>query len=253
MGQVASKIGRGTPRTVGPVAEDPTLRQMSHRILVVEDEPDLLEAVVFALRKEGMKPIPCKDGEEALRIVKERRPDLVLLDLMLPGLDGIEVCRRLRASEDTARIPIIMITAKAEETDAVIGLGVGADDYVRKPFGLKELAARVRSLLRRTNEPPEPGQPIRHGELEVDPSRHEVRLHGKPIPVTATEFRLLVHLARNPGRVYSRAQLLDKAVGTDVIVIERNIDVHISALRRKLEDYGDRLVTIRGVGYKFVE
>jgi DNA-binding response OmpR family regulator len=222
--------------------------------LVVEDEPDLLDAVVFAFRKEGMKPIPCKDGEEALRLVKERRPDLVLLDLMLPGLDGIEVCRRLRAHEETARIPIIMVTAKAEETDAVIGLGVGADDYVRKPFGLKELVARVRSLLRRGAEPPEAaGQPIRYGDLEIDPARHEVRLRGKAIPVTATEFRLLVHLTRNPGRVYSRAQLLDKAVGTDVIVIERNIDVHISALRRKLEDYGDRLLTIRGVGYKFVE
>lgn len=254
MGQTMPKgSARGNLRAVGPAAEDPTLTQMAHRILVVEDEPDLLEAVVFALRKEGMKPIPCKDGEEALRIVKERRPDLVLLDLMLPGLDGIEVCRRLRASEETARIPIIMVTAKAEETDAVIGLGVGADDYVRKPFGLRELTARVRSLLRRNAEPPEAGQPIRLGELEVDPSRHEVRLRGKPILLTATEFRLLHHLARNPGRVYSRAQLLDKAVGTDVIVIERNIDVHISALRRKLEDYGDRLLTIRGVGYKFLE
>lgn len=243
--------GRGR---AGVPPEDATLKLMSHRILVVEDEPDLLDAVVFALRKEGMKPIACKDGEEALTLVKERRPDLVLLDLMLPGLDGFEVCRRLRASEETARIPIIMVTAKAEETDAVIGLGVGADDYVRKPFGLKELVARVRSLLRRSAEPPEAvGQPIRYGELEVDPARHEVRLRGKSIPVTATEFRLLVHLARNPGRVYSRAQLLDKAVGTDVIVIERNIDVHISALRRKLEDYGDRLLTIRGVGYKLVE
>jgi len=231
--------------------EGHTVEQMTHRVLVVEDDPDLLEAVLFSLRKEGMKPIPCKDGEEALRIVKERRPDLVVLDLMLPGLDGIEVCRRLRASEETARIPIIMMTAKAEETDAVIGLGVGADDYVRKPFGLRELAARVRSLLRRSAEPMEAGQPIRQGELEVDPARHEVRLRGKPIPLTATEFRLLHHLVRNPGRVYSRVQLLDKAVGTDVIVIERNIDVHMSALRRKLEDYGDRLVTIRGVGYKF--
>ncbi len=254
MGHAVPGSARGSPRSVGPGAEDPTWKQMSHRILVVEDEPDLLEAVVFALRKEGMKPIPCKDGEEALRLVKERRPDLVLLDLMLPGLDGIEVCRRLRASEETARIPIIMATAKAEETDAVIGLGVGADDYMRKPFGLKELVARVRSLLRRSAEPPEAaGQPIRYGELEIDSARHEVRLRGKSIPVTATEFRLLVYLARNPGRVYSRAQLLDKAVGTDVIVIERNIDVHISALRRKLEDYGDRLLTIRGVGYKFVE
>jgi len=254
MRQTISKgSARGMARNVGAAAEDSPLKQMSHRVLVVEDEPDLLEAIVFALRKEGMKPIPCKDGEEALRIVKERRPDVVLLDLMLPGVDGFEVCRRMRASEETARIPIIMVTAKAEETDAVIGLGVGADDYVRKPFGLRELVARVRAILRRSSEPPETGQPIRHGELEVDPARHEVRLRGEPIALTATEFRLLVHLLRNPGRVYSRAQLLDKAVGTDVIVIERNIDVHVSALRRKLLDYGDRLLTIRGVGYKFVE
>jgi two-component system phosphate regulon response regulator PhoB len=226
---------------------------MTHRILVVEDEPDLLEAIVFALKKEGLKPIPCQDGEDALRLIKDRRPDLVLLDLMLPGLDGIEVCRRMRAAEDTSKIPIIMVTAKAEETDAVIGLGVGADDYVRKPFGLRELVARVRSLLRRSAEPPEAGQPIRQGELEVDPSRHDVRLRGEPVLVTATEFRLLHHLVKNPGRVYSRAQLLDKAVGADVIVIERNVDVHISALRRKLKDYGDRIMTIRGVGYKFAE
>lgn len=253
MGQLMSRGGGRESLRTATRAEDATVGRMTHRILVVEDEPDLLEAVIFALRKEGMKPIPCKDGEEALRLVKERRPDLVLLDLMLPGLDGIEVCRRLRASEETARIPIMMVTAKAEETDAVIGLGVGADDYVRKPFGLRELVARVRSLLRRNAEPAEAGQPIRHGELEVDPARHDVRLHGKAILLTATEFRLLHHLVKNPGRVYSRAQLLDKAVGADVIVIERNIDVHISALRRKLEDYGDRLVTIRGVGYKFGE
>jgi two-component system phosphate regulon response regulator PhoB len=226
---------------------------MTHRILVVEDEPDLLEAVVFALKKEGMKPVACRDGEEALRLVKERQPDLVLLDLMLPGLDGIEVCRRLRASEETARIPIIMVTAKAEETDAVIGLGVGADDYVRKPFGLKELVARVRSILRRGAEPSDAGRPLRLGELEVDPARHEVRLRGKAVLVTATEFRLLHHLMKHPGRVYTRAQLVDKAVGKDVIVIERNIDVHVSALRRKLEDYGDRILTIRGVGYKLAE
>jgi len=226
---------------------------MANLILVVEDEPDLLEAVVFALKKEGLKPVPCRDGEEALRLVKERQPDLVLLDLMLPGLDGLEVCRRLRSDEGTARIPIIMVTAKAEETDAVIGLGVGADDYVRKPFGLRELVARVRTLLRRSAEPTDTGQPVRIGELEIDPARHEVRLRGEAILMTATEFRLLLHLARSPGRVFSRQQLLDKAVGTDVIVVERNVDVHISALRRKLLDYGDRIVTIRGVGYKLAE
>ncbi len=227
---------------------------MSNRVLVVEDEADLLDAIVFTLRKEGLKPIPCKDGEEALRLVKSERPDLVLLDLMLPGVDGLEVCRRLRSSEETARIPIIMVTAKAEETDAVIGLGVGADDYLRKPFGLKELVARIRAVLRRVEEPAESSpQVIRIGELAIDPGRHEVRLRDETIVCTATEFRLLYHLARHPGRVFTRAQLLDRAVGSDVIVVERNIDVHVSALRRKLNDYGPRIMTIRGVGYKFTE
>jgi DNA-binding response OmpR family regulator len=221
---------------------------------VVEDEGDLLETVVFALKKDGMRPIRATNGEEALRLVKSERPDLVLLDLMLPGLDGLEVCRRLRSSEETARIPIIMVTAKAEETDAVIGLGVGADDYIRKPFGLKELIARIRAVLRRQAEADEAGLPVvRIGDLEVDATRHEVRLRGQPIPMTATEFRLLHHLARHPGRVFTRAQLLDKAVGSDVIVVERNIDVHVSALRRKLGDFGDRILTIRGVGYKLTE
>ena len=227
---------------------------MTYRILVVEDESDLLDAVLFTLKKDGLRPIGAADGEEALRLVSERKPDLVLLDLMLPGIDGLEVCRRLRSSEETARIPIIMVTAKAEETDAVIGLGVGADDYVRKPFGLKELAARIRALLRRTEEAGNAAsEAVRRGDLEVDPARHEVRLRGEPIVCTVTEFRLLHHLVSHPGRVYSRAQLLEHAVGTDVIVVERNVDVHISALRRKLDDYGSRLATVRGVGYKYLE
>ena len=230
------------------------MQRVNERILVVEDEADLLEAIVYTLKREGMRPIPAADGEEALRLVKEQRPDLVLLDLMLPGVDGLEICRRLRASEETARIPIIMATAKAEETDAVIGLGVGADDYVRKPFGLKELVARIRALLRRAEEPtdPEP-RVLRAGRIEVDPARFEVRVDDKPIPLTATEFRLLHQLVKHPGRVFSRPQLLDKVVGSDVIVVERNVDVHVAALRRKLGDVGERIVTVRGVGYKFAE
>jgi len=227
---------------------------MSYRILVVEDESDLLEAVVHTLRREGFRPIRATNGEEALKLVAEERPDVVLLDLMLPGLDGLEVCRRLRSREETARIPIVMVTAKAGETDAVIGLGIGADDYIRKPFGLKELVARVRAVLRRNQEPADPAPKVLlAGELEVDPARHEVRLRGEGVACTATEFRLLHHLVKHRGRVYSRAQLLDKVVGNDVIVVERNIDVHVSALRRKLGDYGERIVTIRGVGYKFAE
>ena len=237
-----------------PAPEEKGRAGVAHKILIVEDEPDLLEAVFFALKKEGMRPLKAADGESGLRLAKEESPDLVLLDLMLPGVDGLEVCRRLRGDEATAQIPIVMVTAKAEETDAVIGLGVGADDYLKKPFGLKELVARVKAVLRRASEAPDPApKAIRIEELEVDPARHEVRLRGEVITCTATEMRLLLHLVRNRGRVYTRGQLLERAVGSDVIVVERNIDVHVASLRRKLGDYGNRIVTVRGVGYKFAE
>jgi DNA-binding response OmpR family regulator len=234
-----------------PSAAPPPL---TYRILIVEDEPDLLDAVFYALKKEGMRPIRATNGEEGLKLAKSERPDLILLDLMLPGVDGLEVCRRLRSDDSTSKIPIVMVTAKAEEADAVIGLGHGADDYVRKPFGLKELLARIRSVLRRATEPPDRSpKVIRIDELEVDPARHEVRLRSEVIELTATEMRLLHHLARNRGRVYTRPELLDRAVGADVVVVERNIDVHVAALRRKLRDYGDRIQTVRGVGYKFAD
>jgi DNA-binding response OmpR family regulator len=225
---------------------------MSHKILVVEDEPDLLDLVVYNLRKEGFKPLRAENGEKALELARDERPDLILLDLMLPGLDGLEVCRRLRAHESTSGIPIVMVTARAEESDAVVGLALGADDYVKKPFGVKELVARVRAVLRRTSAGADPmPKVVRVDELEVDPARHEVRIRGIDVVCTPTELRLLHHLVRNRGRVFSRAQLLDKAVGNDVIVTDRNIDVHVATLRRKLADYGARIVTIRGVGYKF--
>ena len=225
---------------------------MSHKILVVEDEADLLDLVVYNLRKEGFKPLRAETGEKALELARTEKPDLVLLDLMMPGLDGLEVCRRLRANEATADIPIVMMTARVEESDAVVGLSVGADDYVKKPFGVKELLARVRAVLRRTGAGPDPAlKVVRIDELEIDPGKHEVRLRGVDVVCTPTELRLLHHLARNRGRVFTRAQLLDKAIGPDVIVIDRNIDVHVATLRRKMKDYGSRIVTIRGVGYKF--
>ncbi len=227
---------------------------MTQKILVVEDETDLLDLVVYALRKEGFKPLRAESGEKALELARDEHPDLVLLDLMMPGLDGLEVCRRLRANDATADIPIVMVTARAEESDAVVGLAVGADDYVKKPFGVKELVARVRAVLRRTGAGADPARKtLRVDDLEVDPAKHEVRLRGVDLVCTPTELRLLHHLVRNRGRVFTRAQLLDKAVGTDVVVIDRNIDVHVATLRRKLADYGPRIVTIRGVGYKFAE
>jgi DNA-binding response OmpR family regulator len=228
--------------------------RMTHKILVVEDEPDLLDLVVYSLRKEGFKALRAETGEKALELAREERPDLVLLDLMMPGLDGLEVCRRLRVNDATSGIPIVMVTARAEESDAVVGLSVGADDYVKKPFGVKELIARIRAVLRRSGPGADPAQKVvRVDELEVDPAKHEVRLRGEEVSVTPTELRLLHHLVRNRGRVFTRAQLLDKAVGPDVVVIDRNIDVHVATLRRKLADYGDRILTVRGVGYKFAE
>ena len=235
----------------GPVPASREVRT-TPKVLVVEDEPDLLDLVVYNLRKEGFKAVRAENGETALELARDERPDLILLDLMLPGLDGLEVCRRLRANETTSGIPIVMMTARAEESDAVVGLALGADDYVKKPFGVKELLARVRAVLRRTAGPAEGGPKIvRVDELEVDPARHEVRVRGTDVVCTPTELRLLLHLVRNRGRVFSRAQLLDKAVGPDAIVTDRNVDVHVATLRKKLLDYGPRIVTIRGVGYKF--
>jgi two-component system phosphate regulon response regulator PhoB len=237
--------------TMTPPAKE---ARATHKILVVEDEPDLLDLVVYNLRKEGYRPVRAETGEKALELAQSERPDLVLLDLMLPGLDGIEVCRRLRANEATREIPIVMVTARAEETDAVVGLSMGADDYVKKPFGVRELIARVRAVLRRTSAQSDPSQKtIRVDALEVDPARHEVRLRGKDLVCTPTELRLLHYLVRNRGRVFTRAQLLDKAVGPAVIVLDRNVDVHVGTLRKKLGDYGTRIVTLRGVGYKFAD
>jgi DNA-binding response OmpR family regulator len=247
-----------TADRVGAPVDAPTAAPgrpgMTHKILVVEDEADLLDLVVYNLKKEGFRPIRAETGEKGLELAREERPDLILLDLMMPGLDGLEVCRRLRANDATSGIPIVMVTARAEESDAVVGLSVGADDYVKKPFGVRELVARVRAVLRRSGPGADPSQRVvRADELEVDPAKHEVRLRGEDVPVTPTEIRLLHHLVRNRGRVFTRAQLLDKAVGPDVVVIDRNIDVHVATLRRKLGDYGSRIVTIRGVGYKFAE
>jgi DNA-binding response OmpR family regulator len=224
------------------------------RILVVEDEPDLLDLLVYNLRKEGFRPVRAESGERALEIAQAERPDLIVLDLMLPGLDGLEVCRRLRGTDVTRDVPIIMVTARAEEGDAVVGLALGADDYVKKPVGVRELLARVRAVLRRAGGGGDDSpRLVRVDDLEVDPARHEVRLRGVDVVCTPTELRLLHHLVRNRGRVFTRTQLLDKAVGTDVIVIDRNVDVHVATLRRKLSDYGDRIVTIRGVGYKLAD
>lgn len=224
-------------------------------ILVVDDEKDLLDIVSHHLKKEHYQVETALEGEAALQKARKLVPDLILLDLMLPGMDGLEVCRQLKADPRTQSVPVLMLTAKAEETDAVIGLSQGADDYIRKPIGMRELLARVSSRLRVTAQQKvdEEKKVLRFGDLTIDSVRHEVTLRGTLLKLTMTEFRLLRHLVANPGRAWSRNELLDSAIAPDAIVIDRNVDVHIATLRKKLEDYGEYIETIRGLGYKFRE
>jgi DNA-binding response OmpR family regulator len=225
------------------------------RILVVDDEPDLVELLRHHLQREHYEVVVANDGEAAMAEARRRLPDLVVLDLMLPGIDGLEVCRRMRADTRTQHIPIIMLTAKGEESDAVIGLAQGADDYVRKPFGVKELLARVATRLRAAElkSSSEGPKVLRYGELVIDSIKHEVTLSEKTVGLTVTEFKLLRHLVLNKGRAFTRNELLNAVMGADVYVIDRNVDVHVATLRKKLGSYGQHLLTIRGLGYKFRE
>ena len=224
------------------------------RILVVEDEPDLCEVIRYNLQGEGFELIGTGDGEEGWRLVREQHPQLVLLDLMLPGMDGLEICRRMKEDEATRGIAVIMVTARGEESDIVLGLELGADDYVTKPFSPRELVARVKAVLRRDRREGEAAT----GRLVADPividrDRHEVKVDDRRIDLTPTEFRLLEALATSPGRVFTREQLIRQAIGEGVVVTERNVDVHIKSLRKKLGDARGLIETIRGVGYRFLE
>ncbi|MGH7319757.1 MAG: response regulator [Candidatus Rokuibacteriota bacterium] len=225
---------------------------MAIRVLVIDDEADIVELIRYHLEKAGMRCLVGSDGAAALRLVREHRPDLLILDLMLPGLDGLEVCRHLRRDPVTARLPIIMLTAKAEEVDRVVGLEVGADDYVVKPFSPRELVARVKAILRRAQEPAPDGA-RRFGDLEVDEATHHVAVKGEPVELTAKEFALLAALVRAGGRVLSREQLLEGVWGyTGAAEIEsRTVDVHIRRLRMKLGLEARRIVTVKAVGYRF--
>ena len=220
--------------------------------LIVEDEPDIIELVEYNLKREGFDVIGVSSGEDALRMAKSRMPDLVLLDLMLPSIDGLEVCRKLKESSDVKHIPIIMLTAKSEDSDIVLGLGLGADDYVTKPFSPKQLIARVLAVLRRSQQEPDANTVARVclGGITIDSNRHEVFLGENPVNLTLAEFRLLRSLVTNPGRVLTREQLLDKITDGDCVIIDRNVDVHIRAIRKKLGDEAERIVTVRGIGYK---
>jgi phosphate regulon transcriptional regulator PhoB len=222
-------------------------------ILVIDDEPDLLELVEFNLKKDGYEVIVAKNGQSGLEIAQKHLPDLIVLDLMMPGVDGLEVCRQLRGDSRTRQIPMIMLTAKSAEADRIVGLELGADDYVTKPFSPRELVARVRALLRRATTTQETPSIIRQGDVVIDLTRHEVTCAGKHVTLTPTEFRILQFIVARPGRVLSRDQIIDAAVGNEMAVFDRTIDVHIAAIRRKLGKTGDRIETIRGFGYKWRE
>ncbi|HEX3655265.1 MAG TPA: response regulator [Pirellulales bacterium] len=221
------------------------------RILVVDDEEDLLELLNYNLTKEGYRVTCVASGERALKEAQQELPDLIVLDLMLPRVDGLELCRMLRADPRTRQIPIIMLTAKTEELDVVRGLEVGADDYVTKPFSPRVLVARIKSVLRRKPASAEQENIVEAHEIKIDAGRHEVTLADEPLQLTFTEFRLLHFLASKPGWAFTRSQIVDAVKGEDYPVTERSVDVQVTGLRRKLGDYGRYIETVRGVGYRF--
>ena len=223
------------------------------KIVVVEDEVDILEVLIYNLVREGYRVFGEPDGRRGLQIIQEKIPDLVLLDLMLPGLDGLQICRHLKADSETRSIPIIMVSARSEESDIVLGLELGADDYVTKPFSPRELLARVRAVLRRrmSSSAESVDLCIDCEGVSIDARRHEVVVDGVSVSFTATEFKLLNFLALHPGWVFTRDQLLSKIMGQENFIVDRNIDVHIQAVRKKLGSHRDLVETIRGIGYRF--
>jgi two-component system alkaline phosphatase synthesis response regulator PhoP len=231
----------------------------TEHVLVVDDEADIRELVRYNLEKEGYGVVGVASGEDALTAATRKLPDLVILDLMLPGVDGLEVCRRLKSDPATARIPVIMLTAKGGEADIVSGLELGAADYMTKPFSPRVLVARVKAVLRREAAgTADEGETIRAAGIVIHPGRHQVLVDDHPVELTATEFRILVFLARRPGWVFTRQQLVDAAQGDDAyagdrFVTDRSVDVHIVSLRRKLGASGATIETVRGVGYRLRE
>jgi two-component system, OmpR family, phosphate regulon response regulator PhoB len=226
------------------------------RILIVEDERGLTQSLAWYFNREGYETTIAHDGVEGLRKAQTILPDAVLLDINLPGVDGLTVCRELRAGERTRAIPVIMITAKSEETDQLVGYSMGADDYVTKPFSNKILLEKVKVQLRRAGAPPDAGDVAEHLGVKVDRVRHRITYDGAELELTPTEFRLLECLVRQPGRAFTRHQLMDVAIGEGSIVLERTIDVHVKTLRKKLLEAGatlDLIETVRGVGYRFHE
>ncbi|MBN1893604.1 response regulator transcription factor [bacterium] len=223
-------------------------------ILIIEDEEDIRELSRYNLEKEGYA-VSCADsGEKAVQEIRKQAPDLILLDLMLPGMDGFEICKILKKDDETSGIPIIMVTAKSEEADIVTGLELGAEDYITKPFSPAVLLARVRTVLRRRQTTPaDASEKIEIHNLSLDPKRFETRVDGKPVDLTATEFALLHLLARHPGWVFTRTQIIDAVKGSDYPVTDRSVDVQVVGLRKKLQSAGTLIQTVHGVGYRFME
>jgi DNA-binding response OmpR family regulator len=226
---------------------------MAKTVLVIDDEPELVKLLDYNLTRAGYTVLTARDGEKGLAAARQHAPDLVLLDVMMPGLDGWEVCKRLRAEPSTASVPLLMLTAKAEEGDRVLGLELGADDYVTKPFGVNELLARVKALLRRAEGQGGSPEVVKAGKLLIDSGKRTVSAAGKKIELTATEFELLRALAERPGRVFSREDLIGRARGDDAAITDRTVDVHVASLRKKLGKHGERIETVWGVGYRLKE
>lgn len=223
-------------------------------ILVVDDEKDIIELISYNLKKSGYRVLTALSGEEAITRTRSEIPDLIVLDLMLPGVDGLDVCRILKHDPETTHIPVIMVTAKGEETDVVSGLELGADDYICKPFSPKVLMARIRACLRkRVATDVDDADLIRRNELLIDTTRREVRINNQPLDLTYTEFQTLQFLARRPGWVFTRNQIIDAVRGDPYPVTERSVDVQVVGLRKKLGEYGKYIDTVRGVGYRFKE
>lgn len=222
------------------------------KILIIEDDRDIVEMLDYNLKEEGYETVSAFNGEQGIELAQKERPDLIILDIMLPIMDGFEVCRTIRNNDGMAHIPIIILSAKSRETDKVVGLELGADDYVTKPFSPRELIARMRAILRRRRAE-HVGDKIKRGQITIDSTRHKVTVGGKEIVLTLTEFKLLEFMARRPGAVFSRARILDAVAGQDTIACDRTVDAHIKSLRHKLGRAKDYIETIRGAGYRFKE
>jgi two-component system phosphate regulon response regulator PhoB len=225
------------------------------RILIVEDEEDIRELVRYNLEREQFIVVQADSGEAGLKEAAQRRPDLILLDLMLPGKDGLQICRELKLSEALREVPVVMMTARGEESDIVTGLELGAEDYVVKPFSPKVLVARVKAVLRRkaAAQAPDSSDVLRIHGIVIHPGRHEVTVNGKPVDLTASEFGILHFLARRPGWVFTRYQIVDAVHGEDYPVTERSVDVQIVGLRKKLKKSGECIETVRGIGYRMAD